>query len=125
EDSLYALGDLAGSHAVEGAEIGDHLARGEAFVERGGTGKVADALADLLRMLTDVVPGNGGRAGRRLQDGGEHAQQRRLAGPVGAEETEYLPRTAAERDVVDGVDVAPLLIVKVLAEMLRVDHGRA
>jgi len=49
------------------------------------------------------------RSTRGCEDRGEHADRRRLAGPVGAEDAEDLASIDGEREVFDGNEAAVLL----------------
>src|SRR5690606_4397035 len=93
------------------------------LVEAEALGHVADALLDALRLAHDVVTDDGSAPARRLQDAAEHADGRRFAGAVRAEDAEDLAAAHAERDVAHGDEIAEATL-----EVLRFDddvvHGR-
>jgi hypothetical protein len=55
------------------------------------------------------VAGECGPPAGRLQEGGQHVDRGRLAGPVGPEEAEDLPPADVEVDAAHGGEVAVLL----------------
>ena len=69
---------------------------------------VADPAADLLRILGEVGAGDGRRPAGGLEERREHAQGRRLAGAVGAEEAEDLAGPDLEVHAAHGLDILPL-----------------
>ena len=72
--------------------------------------------------MTSWPQTSGGAVGG-LQDGGQHAQRGGFAGAVGAEQTVDLAGLAGEGDVIDGANLAALLVVKDLDKTTRFDHG--
>ena len=108
---LEHLEDLGGSrlrlpcrHAVE-PRLEDELAATR-LGRIGGTalGHVADAAADLGGVARQVDARDPGVARRRADERREHAQRRRLAGAVGAEEAEDLAGADLEVDAAHGLD---------------------
>src|SRR5262249_26304975 len=93
-------------------------ADGHLGVERNGLGEVADAAADLERLLEDVEAGDLDGAVRGRHVAGDHAHRRRLARAVRPEEAEHFAPVDPERDVVDGDRVAV-----VFGEVFDLDHG--
>ena len=73
-----------------------------AVVEGGVLERHADAQPHLLRFGHDVVTGHHGHAGARTQQGAQHPDEGRLAGPVGPEEAVDLAPAHLEVDAVDG-----------------------
>ena len=82
---------------------------------------VADALAHLLRLTPQVAPSNRGIPRGRRQERGEHAQGGRLAGAVGTQEAEYLPRFDMEIHAGNSLDVGPPGLEDP-AQVARLDH---
>ena len=105
--------------ALELGPVGEVLADAHLGVERHALGQVADALADLHRLVHHVEPGDPGVAAGGGQPGGEDAHAGGLAGPVGAEEADEFAGLDLEGDVVHGQDGAV-----VLGQVLDVDRGR-
>ena len=83
---------------------------------------VADPPADADRVGDQVAAGHRGGAGGRLEQRGQHAQRRRLAGAVGAEEADDLPGLDVEVDADDGVDLL-LALAEGAGEPAGVDHA--
>ena len=97
DDLVEALADLRALEPVDGAVEEDVLAAAEVGVEAGAElEQRADPAADL------------DAARRRLDDPGDQAQQRRLAGAVAADEPDGLARLDRERDVVERLHVLRL-----------------
>ena len=71
------------------------------------------------RVLEHVHAGDAGAAGVGLQEAGEHLHGRRLAGAVGAEKAQHLALLHAERDAIDGDDLAEPLL-----EVVSLDQDR-
>ena len=88
--------------AVQRAEEPDVLLDGQRLVQRKLLRHVADAPLHLFRVAADVDAVDHGRAGCRLQQPAHHADGRRLAGAVGAEEAEDLSSPDLEADAIDG-----------------------
>src|SRR5690606_6464277 len=65
----------------------------------------------------EVHAGDADAAARRLEDAGHHAQRRRLAGAVGAEEAEELATRHDEVDALHGGEIAVAL-----HELVDLDH---
>src|ERR1700680_1090613 len=110
---------------MKAAKIFDHFLGRQAAIKRGGGGEKADAGTHFLRFAHNVVSGDGGGAGGGRQDGGEHAQGSCLAGAVGAQQSIDAARQATESDAVDSAKHAALLVAKLLAEIVYVNHGDA
>ncbi len=82
---------------------------------------VPDRAAYGALLAHDVVPRDLGRARRRGDERGQHAQRRRLAGAVGSEEGDQLAVGHLEVEPADGLD--RLLVTRErLGECLRPDH---
>ncbi len=89
-------------------EAGDHadvLAAAQVLVHRGVLAGQADDAPDHLGLLRHVVAQDGAVALVGLEDGREDADRGRLAGAVGAEQTEDSSRLDFERDAVEGTHV--------------------
>jgi len=98
-DAAPALGLAEAVH--HGVEL-EVLAAGQAAVEGRLLEDDADALAHGVAVAGDVEAGHDGGARGRPEEGREHVDRRRLAGPVRAEKPEQLALGDGERDAVDG-----------------------
>ena len=76
--------------ALEPAEQDEVLAAGELLVERRVLARERDHLADVLRVVLDVVAEHRRAAAVGLQEGGEDPDRRRLAGAVVTEQADRL-----------------------------------
>ena len=97
DDLVEALADLRALQPVDRAVQEDVLAAGEVGVEAG---------AELEQRADPAADGDAALG--RLDDPGDQAQQRRLAGAVPADEPDRLARLDRERDVAQRQDVARL-----------------
>ena len=79
------LHDGRGHHAVQATEVAQQLAAREARVEARRPGEEAELPARGLRVARDVDARELGAPRRGREDGGQHAQRRRLARAVRAE----------------------------------------
>ncbi len=102
-----ALARLRAGQLVQPAEHPQVLGAREVLVDRGVLAGQADDRAELLRLRDDVEAGHGGAAGVRLQQRGEDAHRRRLAGTVGSQEAQD---AAFRDDQVDAVERADLAL---------------
>src|SRR5262249_48190024 len=84
----------------------------------------ANRAAHPVGLLPDVEAVDDGRAGGRRQQRDEHANQRRLAGAVGAEQAEELAGLHRERNPVDGGEVAELLDDPLDVDGVHISRGR-
>ena len=91
---------------VQRAVVADVLARGEARIQAARIGQHADALAHRVAVAQDVEAADAGACRRRASQRREHAQQRRLAGAVRAEQAGDLAVGRGERDVAHRVHFA-------------------
>ena len=98
-------------------ELGAHR---HLAVERGPLGRVADQAARRERRRGEVVPVDERLARGRREDARQHAERRRLAGAVRAEEPDHLAARDVEGDVVDGGASA-----EALGEVPGLDHPTA
>jgi hypothetical protein len=73
-------------------------------VRAAGLPHVADPLAHLGLLPKEIEPGNPCRAPAGPQEGGQHAQRRRLARAIGSQEAEDLARGDGQVDSGDGLD---------------------
>ena len=94
DDLVELLADRRAAEAVDRAVEVDVLAAGQVGME---------ARAELEQRADP--PADGDAAGRRLDDSREQAQQRRLAGPVAADEADRAAGLDRERDVAQRDDV--------------------
>src|SRR6185503_12099397 len=91
---------------VDAAEELDVLIDGQQLVEREALRHVADAPLHSLWILRHVHAADGGGPRRRLEQPAQHADRRRLAGAVAAQEAEYLAAADVEGHVVHGDELA-------------------
>ncbi len=105
--------------ALELRAIRQVLADAHLGVQRHALRQVADALADVHRLVHHVVPGDPGVAAGCGQPGRENAHAGGLPGPVRAEEPDEFAGLHLEGDVVHGQDGAV-----VLGQVLDLDRGR-
>ena len=87
-DLLEQLVDARGVDPVQARVEAQVLARAEVAVEQRLVAEQADAAAHGPALAGQLVPEHARAAGVRAQERGQHAQQRRLAGAVGAEDDE-------------------------------------
>src|SRR5262249_7384394 len=100
------LGQLPCVEAVDAAEEADVLIDREQLVEREALRHVADAPLDAFRIARDVDAADRRGARRRHEQPAEHADRRRLAGAVAAEEAEDFAAVHVERHAVHRDEVA-------------------
>src|ERR1700733_14729054 len=81
--------------------VAEILFDGELDVQRARLEDDAGLLAHLRGLLCDVEAADGGEAARRDHQGGEDAEERGLAGAVGAEQAEDLRRRDGEGEMVE------------------------
>ena len=108
---------------VQAAKVFGHFPRGQAAVEGGGSGKIADVRADLLRIAADIVAGDARGAGGGFENGGQHAQSGGLTCAVGSQESVDLAGLAAKGDAVHGAHHAAPGNAEMLAEVFGFNHG--
>jgi hypothetical protein len=137
EDLVDPPTRVAGRHVVERREVLEVLARRELPVQASlARQHRAHSPANVARAADEVVPENGGGAGRGLEQGGEHPHRGRLAGPIRAENAEDLSHLDAQVDPVDraeglalvGLTSQPLphrspALLEVLRQADRLDCG--
>ena len=104
-----ALAGRAAAQAVDAAEEAEVLAHREVVVEAEALAHVADPPLHALGVLRDVDAEHEAGAGGGGEQAAQHADRRRLAGAVRAEEAEDLALVHAERDPVDGHEGAEAL----------------
>ena len=97
------------AHPLHAALEHQVLAAGAVLVDARVLRHVADRAAHGVRLTTDVVAGDRGRALVRVRERDEHAHGRRLAGTVRAEQPEDLAFAHVERDAVECLDLAVAL----------------
>ena len=106
------IGALAGRAAAEAPEPRQHhevLASREVFVERGELARHRDGRAHLIGARRQVVAHDARRTLVRVQQRGQHAHQRGLAGAVGTEDGEDHAARHVEVDAVDGAKITERL----------------
>ena len=94
EPGQLALGGL-GRDRVQVGEEQKQLADGQPLVQPGPGRDQADAAFDLVRVAGRAEPGDRRLAARRPEQPEQHAERRRLAGAVGAEQAVNLARLTA------------------------------
>ena len=105
--------------AVEAAHEAQVLARAHVAVEGRHLDEAADVAQGLLLVARHLMVEHLGVAAGRVDEADDHADGRRLAGPVGAEEAEDVAAAHGEAEVVDGERVA-----EALGEVVRGEHDR-
>ena len=106
--------------ACQPANVGDELEesqRSHFRIARRTFGQVADPALGFAARGLDVETANGRGARGRGQEARDDAHRRRLAGAVGAQETEHLAGPHAEAQLVHGPEPTVLL-----SQLLTVDH---
>src|SRR5262245_49114887 len=88
EEVIDAVLQSAAIESIEAAEESEQFTWCEAVIEAHVTEEETDFLANLLRLLDDVVPADSRCSRGRLQDCRDHAQGRRFPGSVRAEQSE-------------------------------------
>ena len=94
---------LRGGEAEVAAVVDEQLAHGEVAVEVAGLGDHGDQPLRVLRARHHVDAVDGHPARGRPHEGGDAAEGRALAGAVGAEQAEGLPRLDGEGDAAHGL----------------------
>jgi hypothetical protein len=123
EDIVDAFFQAGFIETVEAPEVFDHFLRSEARVESRGGREKADIGANFFGSIDDVMTANGSGAVSWLENGGEHTESGGFARSVGAEQAVNLARFAGKGDVIDGANLAALLILKDLSKATRFNHG--
>src|SRR5580704_3269094 len=95
-----------GGHVVKLGVNVEVLVDGEVEVAGKSLGNYADAATGAVGIFGDIVSGNDGAAGGDRQQSGHHADERRFAGAVGAEQAEDFSVGDVERDVVNRCEIA-------------------
>ena len=95
--------------AVQAADHHEVLGARQVLVHRGVLAGQADALAQGGGVADGVQARDADRAGVRAQQRGEHADRRRLARAVGAEQAEHRAGLDLEVDAVERADLAERL----------------
>ena len=109
QQAMSAFAALAARQAEELAVDIDVLPSGEIEIRGERLRDDADILAHLARMTRDVEAGDERLAAARRYQRREHPHHGRLAGAVGAEQSEDLAATDLEVDLVDGGESAEAL----------------
>jgi hypothetical protein len=97
-DERLAVGDGGAEHRREEPQV---LLDAQVGVEREPAGHVPDALTQCPEVARRVEPQDRGLAARRHDERREDAEERRLAGAVGADHAVELPRGDLQRHVVE------------------------
>jgi hypothetical protein len=105
-DGLQQLVDPRGGRAVQPRVEGEVLARGQVAVQQRGVTQEADVAADRPAGVGQLVAQDPRRAAVGAQQRGQHAQQRGLAGAVGAEDDQRGAGVEREADAGEGLAVA-------------------
>src|SRR3989454_4821241 len=92
------------------------------ILEGGGGGEEADVGSNFFRLFDDVVAADDGGSVGGLEDGSEHAESRGFPGTIGAEEAVNLAWLAYKTDIIDGADLAALLVLKALGQGTSFNH---
>ena len=110
---LEALGEWLGEaetlEPAQGGDVREQLAPGHALREAEVAGQVAQPRADGAAVAATIEAEQACAAARRMQEVQQRADRRRLAGAVGAEESEDLTAVDGQGEVMDaagGVGVA-------------------
>ena len=98
-DPLLAFGLREADQPRGVAQI---IGRGEIVVEADRIGQIADTALDRERLARRIEAEHAHLALRDVGQAEHHQDRRRLAGAVGAEQTENLAAPDVERDVIDG-----------------------
>ena len=114
----HALLGRALVQAAEAGVIADVLARGQMRIQSGAVRQSADAPPRGERLRRDVDAVDPGAAGIGSDDGVEHAQRRRLARAVRAEQARDPAVGRREADAADGAHLAEGFVY-----VLDFDHG--
>jgi hypothetical protein len=101
---------VAPLHAVHPGDEAQVLAYGEVDPEREGLRHIAHLALDRLGVGQDVVTETGSLAAVRREQPAEHADRRGLAASVGAEKAEDLAALHGEREILDRVILAEVLV---------------
>ena len=104
EQLLGALAALALGHPEVAGVVVERLLDGQEPVEVQLLRRQPDGLAGLAVVADRVVAEHPDRPGRRLREPGRAVDQRRLAGPVRAQQPEELPGFDVEGDAVQRLD---------------------
>ena len=105
-DFVHALAKTLGSEAVDAAVENEIFGNGEIGIEAEILRHVADIFADGFGVGANVDALDGGVAGRKRKQTGEHFDDGGFAAAVGAEKAEDFAFFDAEADVVHGGEVA-------------------
>jgi hypothetical protein len=100
---------VRGRHPVEATDHLEVLAPGELAVDGGELAGQPNPPAHREGLANDVVAEHAGIAGRWLEQGGQDANERGLARPVGAEQPEDHPGRDVEGQAVERDHVTELL----------------
>src|SRR5204863_1126843 len=98
------------AHAVHARDEVQIFADRQVFPERKPLRHVTDMALDFLGFPQDVVTETGAFATVRREETAQHPDRRRLAAAVGAQKAEYLAAPDRQREVLDRVVVAEMLV---------------
>ena len=114
---------LALGHAEVAGVVVERLLDGEEPVEVELLRRQPDRLPRLAVVADRVVAEDLDRAAGRLRQPGRAVDQRRLAGPVGAEQAEELARLDLERDAAQRLHPGRVALDQILDMQGRLRHG--
>ena len=112
-------------HLVDARDEVEVLADRQVLPEREALRHVADVALDLVALAQDVVAEAGAGAGVRREQAAHHADRGGLAAAVRAEEAEDLAALHLQRQVLDDVLVAEVLVQPVHVDRRRVGRARS
>src|SRR5208337_17716 len=124
EDVIHALLQCGFIKSIQPAEVFDHLLGSEPRVERRGGGEETDVGAHLFGGFHNVVAAHNRCAGCGLQNGCQQTQRRGFACAVRAQQAVNLARLAHEADIINGANLAALLVLKGFDQTAGFDHDR-
>ena len=101
DDAVHRRLDRGRCDAAQSRHEAEEFVDPHMAVQRHGFRHVADLAPGGQAVAHDIVPGDGDPAGRRRNIAGQHAQERRLARTVRAEQAEHFAAADAEIEAVD------------------------
>ena len=125
EEVFHPLAERQRLHAVQAAEVLDHLPGRHAIVYGGVRADETNLVADQGRLGQHVVPVHCRGAARGLQYGAEDAQGARLSRAVGTEQAVDLSRQCVERDTGQRGEFPAAHVGVRLRQLANMDHAPA
>src|SRR5438552_1395108 len=123
EELLDALVHKRAGHVIKPTYQPEVLPSGEFSIDPDGLSRVADHAPDVHPIALDIEARDADGAARLREKRRDDPDDRRLAGPVGPEETEELALAHGETDVVDGLDLLLAAASVDLHEVTDIDDG--